>query len=281
MANKQLIVMPVHGMGNTPSDYDKKLKRAVRKRLDNSQWNTVDWRPVYYQDVFQPNQQRLLDAMHEAAQLDWKKLREFLLFGFSDAAGMGYKPHEPNSAYAQIQQRIFATLDAAYTEHGTSLPIVLIAHSLGGHVVSSYIWDAQQTKPNAGVFRHDLPEPVGKHTTRDQFMRFKSLSSFVTTGCNIPIFIAGIPKAQIKPILVNGRGWNISWENYYDKDDVLGWPLQPICPNYRKVVAVDKQTNVSSNLGNWMTSGTPISHSAYWRDRRIVKRVADIAAEFV
>ena len=231
---KRLIVIPIHGMGDTPRNYDTKLKTALRKRFNASEWNAIDWRSVYYQDVLQKNQQRMLDAMRAGAKLDWIKLRRFLLFGFSDAAALGDEPHKPNSAYQQIQQRVQSTLEAAFNAHGRGLPILMVAHSLGAHVLSTYIWDAQQNKVDRGVFRTGLATSPGGRSAREKFLRLKTLRCLITTGCNIPIFIAGLAKSQIKPIVVDKRGWKIRWENYYDADDVLGWPLKPICPAYRK-----------------------------------------------
>ena len=202
------------------------------------------------------------DSMNQA-DLDWIKLRRFALFGFSDAAAMESRPHQKNSVYQQIQERILITLDQTMRMLGDPRkPILFIAHSLGCQVLSNYIWDAQQPSVTAGVFRGDIPNPIGKTTLEDKFRRLKTLRNLFTSGCNIPIFIAGLDERKIKPIIVNARGWQIRWENYYDPDDALGWPLHPLNSAYRSAVAVDKSVNVGGPLNSW----TPMSHSSYWKD---------------
>ena len=119
------------------------------------------------------------------------------------------------------------------------------------------------------VFRGDLRDPIGTTDPRDKFRRLKTLRYLFTSGCNIPIFIAGRPENKIKPVTVGARGWNFRWENYYDPDDVLGWPLHPINAAYRSAVAVDKAINVGGPLSSW----TPMSHSAYWDDRDFLRPV--------
>lgn len=261
--SKELAVVVVHGMGDTEKNYDLHLKSMLRERLGTAGWARVSWHRVYYQDVLQANQERLMKDTVRLANVDWLKLRRFVLYGFSDAAAMGSRPHKKGSVYEQIQQQILDTLDEAQAALGNpQKPVILVAHSLGCQVVSNYLWDAQQRCVEAGVFRPDLPDPVGKRSAADKFRRLKTLRTLFTTGCNIPIFIAGLPKAKIEPVVTNARGWQFRWQNYYDPDDALGWPLHPLNAKYKAAVAVDKAVNV----GNVFKSWTPLSHSAYWTD---------------
>ena len=163
----------------------------------------------------------------------------------------------------QVQQVILDTLEASLAALGDpSKPVVLIAHSLGCQVVSNYLWDAQQRSAEAGVFRADRPDPIGKTSARDKFCRLKTLRALFTSGCNIPVFIAGLPKERIKPVITGARGWQFRWENYYDPDDALGWPLHPLSPAYKTAVAVDKAISAGNLLNSW----SPLSHNAYWSD---------------
>ena len=260
---KDIAVVAIHGMGDTERTYDAKLRSRLRKRIGDSRWARVAWKKVYYQDVLQANQRRYMRESLNTADLDWVKLRKFVLFGFSDAAGMESRPHLDNSVYQRIQQKVLDTLDDAMAALGDpTKPVIFIAHSLGCQVLSNYIWDAQQSQVDAGVFRQDLPNPIGKTSPEDKFRRLKTLRWLFTSGCNIPIFVAGLPKTKIKPIVVNARGWRIRWENYFDPDDALGWPLHPLSPAYEAAVAIDESINVGGPLNSW----TPMSHTAYWKD---------------
>lgn len=268
--SKELAVVVVHGMGDTHRKYDRDLRSRLRERLGAAGWARISWHAAYYQDVLQANQERLMKDTVRQADVDWLKLRRFALYGFSDAAAMGSRPHTIGSVYQQVQKRILDALETALASLGDpKKPVVLIAHSLGCQVASNYIWDAQQRSVEAGVFRADLPDPIGKQTAEDRFVRLKTLRTFITTGCNIPIFIAGLPKGKIEPILVNARGWHLRWHNYYDPDDVLGWPLHPLNRKYKAAVAVDKAVNVGNLLNSW----TPLSHSAYWSDGDVLDPV--------
>lgn len=265
---KSLAVIVIHGMGDTRADYDRKLKKTLRNRLGEPEWRKVVWRRVFYQPVLQANQVRLFGESQRMGKIDWLKLRRFVLYGFSDAASMQMRPYEMDSAYQQVQERIVAALaDARDVLGDPQKPVVLVSHSLGCQVISNFIWDAQQERVDAGVFRSDLANPIGKDTAEDRFLRLQSLRFLITTGCNIPIFVAGIPRERIRPVLVDANGWSFRWENYYDPDDVLGWPLHPLSARYKKAVAVDKAINVGSPITNW----TPLSHGRYWGDRDFLR----------
>jgi hypothetical protein len=261
--SKDLAVIVVHGMGDTARSFDQPLRKRLRERLGTTLWSRVAWERAYYQPVLQANQERLMKDTVRQANVDWRKLRRFILFGFSDAAAMGSRPHQKNSVYQQVQQVILDATRSALTALGDpGKPVVLIAHSLGCQVVSNFIWDAQQRSVEAGVFRNDLQSPIGKTSAEDRFCRLKTLRALFTSGCNIPVFIAGLPKNKIKPVITGARGWQIRWENYYDPDDALGWPLHPLNPAYKAAVAVDKAISAGTLLDSW----SPLSHNAYWSD---------------
>lgn len=274
---KELAIVAIHGMGKTDEDFDHRLKAVLRDRVGDSRWSRIVWEKVYYQGILQPHQKRLMNASMVEGDVDWIKLRKFVLFGFSDAASMESRPSAPNSVYFRIQQIILDTLNRALAGLGDAgKPVIIIAQSLGCQVISNYIWDAQR-KVEAGVFRHDAERPIPTNTKEGKFLRLKTLSHLFTSGCNIPIFIAGLPKEKIKPITVDARGWSISWQNYYDPDDALGWPLRPVNEAYRRTVSVDKAINAGGLFNAW----NPLSHQQYWRDDDFLDPVEDAVRQLV
>lgn len=62
------------------------------------------------------------------------------------------------------------------------------------------------------------------------FLRAETCMAWVTTGCNIPLFVAAHKTMNIKPIQPPNGSPTFKWLNIYDPDDVLGWPLQPLSP---------------------------------------------------
>ncbi|MEM7228896.1 MAG: hypothetical protein AAF432_08785 [Planctomycetota bacterium] len=260
-----VVVLAVHGMGATKADFADDLESGLRKRLDDA-WNSVYFDSIYYQEVLQPNQERVMRQMMKGGAIDFVKLRRFMLYGFSDAAGLERGSHIPGSPYEQVQTIIRQTLEKAYDFIGETRPVVLIAQSLGGQVMSNYIWDAQRRGgASCGVW---CSRDGGvDRDARANFTRLKSLRYFYTTGCNIPIFVSGLPDDQIKAITTNGKGYSFRWKNYYDEDDVLGWPLKPLSTSYKTAIHRDYEINVGGLLNSW----NPMSHTSYWRDRDVLK----------
>jgi len=95
------------------------------------------------------------------------------------------------------------------------------------------------------------------------FLQGVSLRSFYTTGCNIPIFVAAHASREILPVTPNDT---FEWHNFYDEDDILGWPLADLSPQYKKIVT-DHPINAGGGIMEWMLkSWNPLSHSQYWGD---------------
>lgn len=57
---------------------------------------------------------------------------------------------------------------------------------------------------------------------------------------------------------------------FFDRNDVLGWPLRPLSQSYDRVVTEDVEINSGTILEQW----NPMSHSAYWRDRDVLRPIA-------
>ncbi len=103
-------------------------------------------------------------------------------------------------------------------------------------------------------------------------MKLKSLKYLFTTGCNIPLFVAGF--AEI--VAIPKPNTNFKWFNYYDKDDVLGWPLKPLSSSYD--LAVEKDIEIDS--GNLWQSWNPQSHDGYWADEDFIEHLSQIIKSF-
>lgn len=257
---KKIAFLTLHGMGSTPRDYYEDLRDDLIPMIGATAWNDdVHFDHIYYQDILQDPQIEYFNRVRN--DVDSKKLRKFLLYGFSDAGGLEYSRTIPGSAYELAQERIFEKLGQAFAAlESPDAPVVIIAQSLGCQVLSNYIWDAMRIPaPDYGVWQHSHD---GLTDEDKNFRRLRTLRVLVTTGCNIPIFIGGLPRAQRKSI--NRPNDNFVWENYYDEDDALGWPLQALSDEYNALVR-DEEVNV----GNIFTSWNPLSHTKYWTDRDV------------
>ncbi len=269
--DKSLAVIAIHGMGDTAEDFADDLESRLEDRLGQQMFAQVHFDTVYFQGILQKNQNAMFRAMRRR-EIDYIKLRKFLLFGFSDAAGLERNTTLDGSPYHQAQQQILDTLERSASKLGSyKKPVIFIAHSLGCHVLSNYIWDAQSSSARQGVWKNS----TAGQSAADKFRRLKTLRGLFTTGCNIPIFLAGFPRENIQPVKTSSGGYNFKWRNYYDQDDVLGWPLQPLSPAYRQAIYRDEEINADGGFLGKITRGwNPLSHNGYWTDRDFLKPLA-------
>lgn len=266
---KKIALVTIHGMGDTPRDYYAQFYDAIKKSVGKAIWDKVIFKHIYYQDILQGQQEVIFNRMRD--QIDWMKLRKFLLFGFSDAASLEYKKDAINSPYFLAQQIIMRTLDDIFDESGQQeTPVIILGQSLGCQVLSSYIWDAQHAPATAGVWSVARNDGVADGSPKDNFRRMKSLQRFYTTGCNIPLFVSGHKKIEA----INPPAPSFKWHNFFDEDDVLGWPLKPLSPSYDRLVE-DIPINAGGGvIGTIVKSWNPFSHEQYWTDSQVVGHIA-------
>lgn len=261
---KKLGIIAVHGMGDTPSNFSEDLEDILRQEIGSINWRDIHFGTVYYQDILQENQRRVWKDMQlqSSTRLRGSLLRRFMLYGFSDASSLEHKADEKNSVYKQTQKKIAKSLDDALTHLvDPKTPVIVIAQSLGGQVISNYIWDAQQNK---SIFDPQSPDFSGAADNVKKFLSLETMRYLFTTGCNIPLFVAGFNK--IESIDKSKMHPDFQWLNYYDRDDVLGWPLQPLSDQYDQLVK-----DIEINAGNPFIGFTPFSHNNYWSDRDFIK----------
>jgi len=262
----ELAVLVVHGLGSPRPDYADGLITDVSRRLERGGHDpaTVAWAPVHWADLLAGRQAAYLQRAEAAGPLRWDRVRAFVVEGLGDAAAYQYVDR-PSATYVAVHDRIRAAVRELYAGPlaSTPVPLVVLAHSLGSHVVSSYIWDTQTGKP------------TGAGPGASAFEQMGWLASMITFGSTIPLFTFAYD--PVVPIAFPGDDLPAPvrsaarWTNYYDADDVLGWPLKPTGPQYDRLVAAD----VGIDVGGLVVSWNPGSHGAYWGDRSFTDPVAD------
>jgi hypothetical protein len=166
--------------------------------------------------------------------------------------------------------------------------VILLAHSLGCQVLSSYIYDAQKARAGlpvaAGVWRdidHWARTLRGRALTESEkhFLACGTALGWITTGCNIPIFVAAHKEMTIIPIAAPRPSFK--WLNMYDPDDALGWPLRPLSEGYR-VLVEDRAINAGNGVLDWIVrSWNPLSHSCYWQDDEVIGELASMLGQLM
>lgn len=277
----KLALITVHGMGVTLPNYADPLKAKLKHAL-GEHYLDLTIRPVYYQDLLQDNEAAVWDRVERTTKVHYDDLRKFLLFGFGDAAGLESRKEDVDSVYEMAQQEIARALLDVYKQCGSDCHVVFLSQSLGCQVLSNYIYDGQKAKlggpVDAGIWRDlghtrnalgGLEEPAML-----PFLRAETCMAWVTTGCNIPIFAAA--HKDITPIERPNGSPTFKWINFYDPDDVLGWPLQPLSPEYDALVE-DRPINAGQGALDWiLKSWNPLSHTTYWTDDSVIKPLASM-----
>ena len=65
------------------------------------------------------------------------------------------------------------------------------------------------------------------------------------------------------------------WYNFYDKDDIIAYPLKGLSEEFNSNVHGDFEINVDSAATSW----NPACHTGYWEDKDFYRPVADFIGE--
>ena len=287
MATK-VAALVIHGIGDQPGEFADEFIEEVEQWLQkthNLPKGKVAFEPVHWAPILETTQRELFNEMNQRGELDFIGLRQFVMSALSDAASYRKIPGDSGSAYERIHEEITDSLRRLEHKLGVpddldKVPLVVIAHSLGGFIMSNHIWDEQKTDADGNRVSARGKSP---------FQRMDTLASFVTFGCNIPLFVpANVVTSKVQPIQVPSgplKARNIpdldkvaGWFNYYDPDDILGWPINPL---YAKAGATPVVHDKAINAGGWLAAWNPASHSKYWTDNDFTKPVARHLAELL
>ncbi len=265
----ELAVLIIHGMGSQAPDFAEDMIEELNDRVSDlgKDPETIAWEPIYWANILEGRQREYLRDAKRAGDLDYIRLRRFILSALGDASAYQKVKSKKNTTYEKIHKRVEKSIKLLYVTglQSKPKPLIVMAHSLGGHIMSNYIWDMQHST-NAGI---------------SPFERMEKLSGMVTFGCNIPLFTFAYEK--VEPIefpskkLPQHLKKKAKWLNFYDPDDVLAYPLKAINADYKKTVTKDIPINVGGVFSSW----NPLAHLEYWTDNDFTKPVAKFIASFL
>lgn len=283
---QKIAVAVIHGIGEAnpefkeedspkfTSGFAKKLKSEFAEVLDE-EVDTVDAKlviePIYWAEVVQAIQDELCDRLQIQGKLKkFFKLGEFIFHSLSDSVAYQVTSSPSSSdrhIYDGIHQCFSDTLKKLATSAGAKAPLCIVAHSLGSTIASNYIWDLQNNLAQISIGN----TPLEKGETLALFYTFGSQIAFWSLrhkDFGTPI---AVPSPKLSQHYPNLKG---EWVNFYDEDDLLGYPIQNINEKYKRVVK-DKKVNAGGMLQNW----NPTSHNEYWKDGQVVKPIAKTLAD--
>ncbi|MDA3882989.1 MAG: hypothetical protein PF481_06870 [Bacteroidales bacterium] len=247
-----IYILTIPGIGTKQAGYSKGLEKEIKKfskgTLLENNFTIVETRPFNVTEIDE-HQTELFNRLDTSNKLGGiLSLRKFVVEAFGDAVTFERNPEADDSPYKKVHRHI---RDKVEEEHNLMIQdknakLVIVAASMGVQVLSTYIWDADNGK---GIFKNSPATPKNN---------LRSLNYFVSIGCNLPLFVSGLPESKI--VAFDKRNENFIWQNYYDKDDVLGWPLKQLSPSYNMVE--DFQINTGLYAG---------AHVRYWEDNDFTK----------
>lgn len=270
--SKKLAILVIHGMGSQDEDFADEMIDEINSRISGFSLNPDDvaWKTVFWADIVEPRQTKYLEYARKNHDIDYITLRQFVITALGDATAYQKIGDNETATYGKIHSRVSAAINNLYEgdlEH-KNCPLIVFAHSLGGHIMSNYIWDMQKASRNGDI-------------TLSSFEKMEHLAGFVTFGCNIPVFTFAhdivVPISFPGEKLTEAEKSKAKWLNYYDPDDILGYPLKAINSAYDKTVYADIPINVGGMFSSW----NPISHGDYWTDNNFTKPVSKFISTFL
>ncbi|UJL45453.1 chemotaxis protein [Virgibacillus sp. NKC19-16] len=271
---QKIAVAVIHGAGTPDEDFaDEIITRVSRKFAkklsikDPEQELVFD--SVFWSSVFEPEQAELWNRLQDSADLNYKRLRRFVIEFLADA--IAYQPTTlGNQNYDKVHSLVAASIQKLRDKAGPDAPLCVISHSLGSIVASNYFYDLQFARENVGM-------ETRKCISNSPIEQSETLALFYTMGNPMALWSLRyidfgspitVPSRAIREYYPFIQG---EWVNFYDKDDVLAFPLKGLNQAYNMAVTKDLQVNV----GGLFTSWNPLSHTRYDTDDSAINPIVD------
>lgn len=273
---QKIAVVIIHGMGSQQVGYAEKtvekIKQAFAKKMSHTVKNMEDLEDqlviesILWAPIFEEKETELyIDTVVEN-HLHLKKARRFVISYLGDA--IAYQPVETvMQNYEKIHEKIGEDLHDLARRVGGEAPLCVISHSLGAVIASNYFYDLQYRLKEIECVVNEL-SPLERGDT---------LTLFYTLGTTLPLwslryddFIRpiNIPSHNLQHYYPTLQG---EWVNFYNPNDVLGFPLKTVNKNYALAVTKDREVKV----GNVFTKWNPLSHMHYLTDKLVIDPIVE------
>lgn len=270
---KKIAVTIIHGVGRQKDNYAEKVAGLIQqmfsdkvKTIGYGSTSALEIEPVYWAEVFEAGEDELFKSLVIDKGLNFKLLRRFIIHYMADA--IAYQPVvSAEHNYNLVHKRVAESLRILAQKAGSNAPLCVISHSLGSVIASNFFYDFQQNQENVRFSLNELT-PIEKGDT---------LSLFYSIGTTLPLWSLrynhfnspiNIPSPNIE---VYYPGLTGEWLNFYDKDDLLGFPLKEVSPEYKRAVTEDREINAGGIFNSW----NPLSHTAYLTDKKVLNPIVD------
>ncbi|RUO98104.1 hypothetical protein [Hyphomicrobium sp.] len=295
-------VVFVHGIHTFAPGYHARMQDAIEARLPKRVRDLVTFRSVFWAERVRQRQKEYLDAVSEKRLFPVTAYRSLVVQGLGDAAAYQKTKSFRNSCYYEIQSDVRAVLESLDSDNLPNRPLIFVGHSLGCHIISSFIWDVNTIKSwdeaRLALEGEEIREFSDYLRNGSAFRRLDTLAGLVMMGSNMPLFTFTFGPSRIMPITSSrdpgtppafpGRNLDLGmrararWLNYYSRNDLLGYPLKPLNEAYANEALLD-DIEVASE--GWLMRGVgrlsqPLAayraHTGYWNNRRVIRGTADL-----
>lgn len=266
---RKIAVAIVHGVGKQEPDFAEPMTALIRKYFareaglsDEEARDALVVKPVYWEPVVQGAEDELWERMKGGGTIRWRKWRRYAIDYGGDA--LAYQPTPLNKTmYDQVHTVFSAALNSLAHEAGEDAPLAVISHSLGTVIASNYFYDLNAEFSRGRKILSDSMRTLVGDTPLE---RGETFSLFYTMGSPIAVWALRYGVENFgAPIRISGE-----WVNFYDPDDIIGYPLKSLNDSYNKAVAKDVVVNAGGSLNSW----NPSCHAYYWTDAQVVKPIA-------
>ena len=265
---QKIAVAVVHGIGNQAPEFAEKLEAALQRICQGTCGKDVIIKPVYWAPAMQQKEDALWDRLTSGGPMAFKEIRRVAIDYVADA--LAYQPTaDDRKTYDDIHVIYAQTLRVLAEEAGEKAPLCIVAHSLGTVISSNYIYDLQKPRLISDQVRAEMNDTP--------LERGETLNLLYTLGSPIALWSLryrdfGKPIAIPAPELTSHyTDLQCAWINYYDKDDLVGFPLRDLNEGYSRAVSADKQVNVGGMMESW----NPLSHLGYLDDNDVIRPIAE------
>lgn len=283
---QKIAVAIIHGVGRQGPGFADAMVEELSKRYAKARGiqteqtkNEIAFKPVYWAPVLGNREDTLWKQVQLGGPLDFISLRKFMVNFVSDA--LAYQPLPTEKSIYEDVHAVFARALKELADQaagaGPDAPLCVIAHSLGTVIVSNYLYDLHVTlKP--GSTKNLIPQKVADVRGNTALENAETLAFLVTMGSPIALWSLryenpdfGIPIQVPTPLIQQRYPGLGGWKNFYDEDDVIGYPLKQLNAAYQSANLEDLQVNSGGIFSSW----NPLSHNGYWTDDDVTKPVTN------
>lgn len=303
---RHVSVLFVHGIGVDNPNYADGMIKAIKKRLKKlgAYAHCV---PAYWGGIVRTRQQVFFESAQSAAGLADTKSRRLALQGLGDAAAYQKTQSRFDAPYYKIQECVRDTIKELDAGDDPSRPLIVIGHSLGCHILSSFIWDVNNIKQYTAEDLKNLDSkkdtPILRYHEKlasySPFRKLETLAGIVTMGSNMPLFTFTFEKKDVtlitkarpgKSPAFPGRSLDATtaakaqWLNYYSRNDLLGYPLRPLYAlGEEEKILHDREVRSEGLLMSFAPS--PINafaaHTGYFRNGDVINGATGLIRDII